>query len=227
MTQTKTFGALLFDLDGTLIDTAPDFVSVLNQMLVSHGKQELPQSVIRQQVSNGARALTQLGFGDEASNTQFQSLLDELLDRYVDHIAVYSRLFDGLEECLQKVEQYGIPWGIVTNKPSRFTEPLLHQLNLSERCSVTICPDHVTHKKPHPEPIYLACKKLGIEPSHAIYVGDHGRDIEAGNNAGSFTIAAGWGYLNESEDPSQWNADKLCQDVSCFSLWISQQLETL
>lgn len=211
---------ILFDLDGTLIDTAPDFIRVVNRMRTDARLSELPKDLIRSQVSNGARSLTALAFGDEQNNPHFQQQLNELLNRYLSEVAVDSRLFPGLDSALKRIEQHGIPWGIVTNKPSRFTHPLLQGLQLDQRCAVAICPDDVTHRKPDPEPIYLACERLGVKAKQSVYVGDHARDIEAGRRAGCVTIAAGWGYLNEGEQVEHWLADFNHHRTEDFTDWL-------
>jgi len=199
--------AVLFDLDGTLIDTAPDFTLALNQLRVEHQQTHLPEDAIRSQVSNGARALIKLGFGLKEGETGFKPLLERLLDLYLANIAVNTRLFPKLDRLLKNLENRNIPWGIVTNKPSRFTDPLLDQLGLSERCGVTICPDHVVNRKPHPEAVLKACRELAVCPEKVFFVGDHARDIEAGNRAGNITIAAAWGYLDAGDDINRWHAN--------------------
>lgn len=199
--------AVLFDLDGTLIDTAPDFIRVLNQLRNEKGLNNLPNEQIRAQVSNGARAMVELGFGLKEGEEGFEPLRERFLDLYLAGLAVDTELFPGLDELLLKLEAQQIPWGIVTNKPHRYTEPLLDQLGLAERCAVSICPDHVTQRKPHPEPIFKACDIVNAKPENTIYVGDHLRDIESGNNAGNLTVAVSWGYIPEDQHPNQWNAD--------------------
>lgn len=224
MNSKNAIEAVLFDLDGTLIDTAPDFVQVLNALRAEKSMAPLPFSTIRQQVSNGARALVELSFGKEESNPEFAQILEQLLINYEQNLAVKSCLFDGLNDALLMLEQQKIPWGIVTNKPSRFTNPLVKGLNLEERCAVAICPDHVTHRKPHPEPILKACKEIGAAPENTIYVGDHLRDIEAGRNANNITVAAAWGYLNEGENPEHWNADITLKTPQGFFEWLNRVL---
>lgn len=213
--------AVLFDLDGTLIDTAPDFVVVLNKMRLQYNLDPLPDQQIRQQVSNGAKALIRLSFGDEGQNPNFEPLLQQLLDEYLRHLAVESRLFDHLDGTLKNLEDKQIPWGIVTNKPSRFTNPLIQKLELAQRCAVAICPDQVTHSKPHPEPILKACEIIEVKPENTLYVGDHIRDIEAGKNANTRTVAAAWGYLNADEDPLSWQADVTLDTPLGFSRWLN------
>lgn len=216
----QTIDAVLFDLDGTLVDTAPDFVFVLNQLRQQYGLDALPDLSIRQQVSNGAKALIRLSFGDENTNQDFQHQLDTLLNLYEQHLAVKSAVFAGLETALKHLEQRSIPWGIVTNKPSRFTNPLVKGLNLEHRCAVAICPDQVNNSKPHPEPILTACNIIGARPENTLYVGDHLRDIQAGKNASNTTVAAAWGYLNEGEHAEDWQADIIMATPNDFSQWI-------
>lgn len=201
--------AVLFDLDGTLIDTAPDFVRVVNMLRQEHGLTALPGNIIRSQVSNGARALITLAFKLNEGENGFAEKLERLLDLYINNLAVETRLFEGLDHLLVTLERHKIPWGIVTNKPRRYTVPLLDQLSLTARCSSVVCPDDVTHKKPHPEPILMACNEVGAEPSRTLYVGDHIRDIESGNSAQNKTIAVSWGYIDEGDDITQWGADHI------------------
>lgn len=203
--------AVLFDLDGTLVDTAPDFVRVLNQLRADDQLPPLPYDAIRNQVSNGARALVKLGFALEETSDDFAHRLEKLLALYEQGLAVESKLFDGLDASLRWLEQRNIPWGVVTNKPSRYTLPLLRGLKLDQRCAVAICPDHVTHKKPHPEPLLTACDWMSVDPQQTIYVGDHIRDIEAGRAAGNYTIAAAWGYLEQDTNIDDWQADIILQ----------------
>lgn len=204
--------AALFDLDGTLIDTAPDFAFVLNTMRSARGLPELPYEVIRRTVSNGARAVVVLGFG--ADHPELEALREEFLSLYDQNLANTSRLFEGLDPLLLTLEARGIPWGIVTNKPSRYTDPLLAALGLSRRCAVAICPDHVSKTKPDPEPMFQACDALGIQPGpDVVYVGDHRRDIEAGRHAGMTTVAALWGYIDHDEQPEDWQADHMASST--------------
>ena len=225
MTDPIAMDAVLFDLDGTLIDTAPDFATVLNQMLSANQRPTLPFEQIRQQVSNGARAMVTLGFGKETEISDFAPRLAEFLERYQGHLAVDSALFRGLEQSLELLESCGVPWGIVTNKPSQYAIPLLAGLSLDQRCSVLVCPDQVQQKKPDPESLFLACNQLAVNPQHCVYVGDHKRDIEAGSRAGNYTIAAAWGYIDEQDDPNHWGADLICDSPHSFNHWLQLQLE--
>ena len=208
---------VLFDLDGTLIDTAPDFIWCLNTQRARYDRPPLPDAAIRAVVSNGARALVRLGFELEPEDPGFDQYHRELLDLYESRLAVDTVLFPGLGQLLSRLEEDGIPWGIVTNKPVRFAAPLIVALGLAERCSTLICPDHVTERKPHPEPLYLACQRIGAVPTKAIYVGDHERDIEAGRNAGMRTIAVRYGYIEQPESVELWQADVIADTVADLS----------
>lgn len=211
--MTKKIQAVLFDLDGTLIDTAPDFIRIIKTMCQKHNHPVPSDEAIREQVSAGARAMVKLMFGEKLQNVsddnpQLLAYRQEFLDTYEADICVDSRLFDGLDDLLVTLESQGIPWGIVTNKPRYLAEILLDKLSLTERCSVLVCPDDVTNTKPDPEPMYLACQKLGVNPTDCVYVGDHIRDIQAGNNAGMVTILAGYGYIPpEDKALESWQAD--------------------
>ena len=199
---------VLFDLDGTLIDTAPDFIQVVNKLLEERGRTSIDSNLISQTVSDGARALVKLAFAIEEDAEEFPKLNQRLLDLYKEQIkATEAFLYPSLDSLLQKLEQARIPWGIVTNKPELYTVALLNELALSERCSVLVCPDHVKNRKPHPEPILLACEKLHCDIEKTVYIGDHQRDIQAAKNADVIAIAAGYGYLNAESKIEEWYAD--------------------
>ncbi len=199
--------AVFFDLDGTLIDTAPDFAVVLNQLRTRHQLSELPYERIRATVSNGARALVTLAFGLKEGDDGFDPLRDELLALYAQHLAVKTCLFPGLADLLSWLQQRQIPWGIVTNKPRRYAEPILSALELEQSCGSLVCPDDVSKTKPDPEPILLACQQLNCSPRQCVYVGDHRRDIEAGRNANMTTIAVNYGYIEAHDPAANWLAD--------------------
>ena len=210
---------VLFDLDGTLIDTAPDFIRIIKEMCAKYDHPTPTDNAIREQVSAGARAMVKLMFGDELGNAlddnpQLLAYRQEFLDLYEKDICIDSRLFDGLDDFLTTLEKKGIRWGIVTNKPRYLAEQLLSKLNLNTRCAVLVCPDDVENTKPNPEPMLLACQKLGIQPTQALYIGDHIRDIQAGNAANMMTIVAKFGYITPNENPSDWGADFIADSVS-------------
>ncbi len=206
--------AVLFDLDGTLIDTAPDFIRCLNQLRQQHDLAPLPPEQIRRSVSNGAKAMVRVGFGLEPEHQDYPGKHSAFLDLYEAGVAVETTLFDGMEELLQALEARAIPWGIVTNKPARFAVPLIQALGLADRCAALVCPDHVAERKPHPESLFLACTLITADPARAIYVGDHERDIEAGRNAGMRTIAVRYGYIEDPESVDLWQADIIADTVS-------------
>jgi 2-phosphoglycolate phosphatase len=201
------FKALLFDLDGTLLDTAPDFVTALNRQLAMHDLSSLPEEAIRQCVTNGSVGLIEAGFGMPQDDPRFEPLRAEFLELYFANLADRTALFEGLQPVLDKCVSSDIPWGIVTNKPWRYTESTLLQLDLMAGAATVICPDHVSHPKPDPEAMFLACAEIATAPADCLYVGDHVRDIVAGRDAGMRTIAAGWGYIDEDEDILGWQAD--------------------
>ena len=197
---------VLFDLDGTLLDTAPDFIVCVNALRQQHGLPPLPDASIRAEVSNGARALTQLAFQLTDAAPELEPLRQALLALYSDVLGQHSTLFPGMREALEQIQQRQLAWGIVTNKPSVFTLPLVARVPWPAPPATVICPDHVTHTKPHPEPLLLACRQIGCEANQAIYLGDHCRDIEAGRAAGMPTVSCGWGYLPEGESCRDWQA---------------------
>jgi N-acetyl-D-muramate 6-phosphate phosphatase len=199
---------VLFDLDGTLIDTAPDFVIALNLLLTQQGKQPLNARVITQTVSDGAKALVALGFGIDEKAEEFASLHTQLLALYLEQIeSTQSTLYPGMENLLDSLEKAGIPWGIVTNKPRLYATALLSRLALLARCPVLVCPDDVQDKKPHPESLLFALSVLKCDPARCVYIGDHIRDMQAAKNADLIAIAASYGYLADGVDPAEWPAD--------------------
>lgn len=210
------FKALLFDLDGTLLDTAPDFISALNKQLELHGRAPLPDHAIRTSVTNGSVGLIQDGFGMAPDHPQFEILREEFLELYFANLADKTALFAGLQLVLNDCAARNIPWGVVTNKPWRYTESAMVQLGLMDAAATVICPDHVKHAKPDPESILLACAEIATAPQDCLYVGDHVRDIDAGRAAGTRNIAAAWGYIETSENIHNWQAD-----------WIVDQSEQL
>ncbi len=199
---------VLFDLDGTLIDTAPDFTLVVNKLLAEHDRDALSHKMIHLNVSNGARALVKNAFEIDETHDDFSSLLQRLLDLYYEQLdSTVAALYPGLDDLLAQLEAQNIPWGIVTNKPEKYSARLLEKLQLSSRCSVLVCPDHVSETKPHPEPIFLALEKLGLNSERTVYIGDHIRDIQAAKNADVIAIAAAYGYLAEDAKVEEWYAD--------------------
>ena len=218
------FRSVLFDLDGTLADTAPDLANALNNVLAENGRPALPLQTVRYQVSNGASALIKLGFDIDHSHTEFEPLRLRLLEFYAQAIAVETRLFEGMHEVLCDLEALGIRWGVVTNKPSRFTNPLLQALDLSRRSACIVSGDTLKNKKPHPEPILHACDIVGCKPHETIYVGDAQRDIEAGNRAGTKTLVALFGYISDDQRPHHWGADGAVETPQEIIRWLSNNI---
>jgi len=200
--------AVLFDLDGTLVDTAPDMVSALQDLQQHHGLEPVQYDRGRSNVSNGAMGLLRMGFPDW-SEEQRQGLICAYIELYSERLAHESTLFDGIDALLDELDDGNCPWGVVTNKPTHLTEPLLEQLDLAHRCICIISGDTLEQRKPHPAPLLHACELAGIEPARSIYVGDAARDIEAGLAAGMFTIAATYGYITADDDPLAWNAHQM------------------
>ena len=201
--------ALLFDLDGTLADTAPDLAAALNAVLRAEGRSALPLEVIRPHVSHGAPRLVRLGFGAEIPEDEFERLRTQLLHAYAGAVCEETRLFEGMEEVLRHLESAGIPWGIVTNKPGWLTEPLLEAMGMMPRVRSVVSGDTLQRRKPHPDPLLLAASQMGVEPQHCVYAGDAQRDIDAGHAAGMYTVAVTWGYIPEEEEPGRWGAHRL------------------
>ena len=200
------YNAVLFDLDGTLVDTAPDMVAVLQYLQREHGLDPVPYELARSNVSNGAVGLLTLGF-PEIDIEIGDELHQQYLERYAEVICEESRIFAGLSELLDQLDDMGCPWGVVTNKPHQLTAPLLAALELADRSACMISGDTLSVRKPDPAPLLLACDVVGVDPEESIYIGDAERDIEAGQRAGMATIAAGYGYITTEDDPREWDAD--------------------
>tara|TARA_R110002049_G_scaffold147342_1_gene310133 strand:- start:97471 stop:98169 length:699 start_codon:yes stop_codon:yes gene_type:complete len=204
---TTPIHAVLFDLDGTLLDTAPDLVLALNNLLKCHDRPGCDFDKLRNLASQGSVALTRYGFPEITCDQQFESLRQQFLQHYAKSICVETRLFNGMEQLLQTIENQDIPWGIVTNKPEELTHSLLEKLSLSSRPSCIVSGDTLTVRKPNPEPLLLASETIKLSPHHTIYIGDDPRDIYAGNAAGMYTCVARYGYIEPDVDTDQWGAD--------------------
>ncbi len=199
--------ATLFDLDGTLIDTAPDMGGALNNLLIEENYPPLPIEDIRPYVSRGGLVLTQLGFADKVAESEIEPLRLRFLDHYRAIVADNSRLFEGLDSVLNEIEQRRMPWGIVTNKPEWLTFPLLEALELDRRAAVVIGGDTLAVRKPDPLPLTVAAERIGVACENCIYVGDDERDIVAGRAAGMKTLVAAYGYIEPDIDTDAWAAD--------------------
>lgn len=199
--------AILFDLDGTLADTAPDLAAAMNRVRAARGLAPTPFDLLRPVASAGARGLIGASFGMKPEDDGYNELRDAFLDTYEAFIAVESRLFEGIEALLANLQECKLLWGVVTNKASRFTDRLVPRIGLHQAACV-ISGDTTAHSKPHPEPLLEAARRLNVAPQDCWYVGDDLRDIQAGRAAGMITIAAAWGYCGHVE-PATWNADAL------------------
>lgn len=199
--------AVIFDLDGTLVDTASEFVVVVQTLRTEYDLPPLEPERIRASVSNGARALVTLALGTVETDPVFERQRLRLLELYGEVLGSSARPYPGIEDLLAELAARGIGWGVSTNKPRAYAAPLLDRLALQPPLGSLVCPDDVTERKPHPESLLRNCRELGCEPQQAIYVGDHQRDIEAGLRAGMFTIAALYGYIEADDDPALWGAD--------------------
>jgi phosphoglycolate phosphatase len=215
-----TIDTLLFDLDGTLADTAPDLAFALNEVLQEQGMAPLPFPRIRPVVSHGALALIQLGFGCGPEEPRFAPLRQRLIDIYAAHLTRGTRLFPGMEALLDTLEARGMRWGVVTNKPAFLTGPLMEQLGLARRAATVVSGDTLPERKPHPAPMLLACREAGTEPHRCLFVGDAERDVEAGRNAGMATLVALFGYLGDEDRPEAWGADGLVATPGEVLAWL-------
>lgn len=216
-------GAVLFDLDGTLLDTAPDMVAALHKLQAEERQPLVPYDSARPFVSNGALGMLSVGFGDLAEAERLR-LHRRYLDIYSGQLAVASRLFAGMDDVLTQLEETGVPWGVVTNKPARLTEPLLAELGLRSRCACVVSGDTVARRKPHPEPLLHALQQIPAKPAGSVYVGDAQRDIVAGRAAGMLTVAALYGYIPPREDPDTWGADHQVRSPADLLEFLGMQL---
>ena len=203
------YKGVFFDLDGTLADTAPDLVAATNQLLIARNLMPKQYAVLRPCASAGARGLIGGAFGIDPEHPDFISLRDEFFENYEKALYINSVLFEGMDHVLKQLDDAKIPWGIVTNKSERFTNPLTDLMGLRQRAVSTVSGDTTAYSKPHPEPILHAARVANIDPSRSLYVGDDIRDIVAGKAAGMKTIAAAYGYCGCEEPPEAWGADYL------------------
>lgn len=205
--------AVLFDLDGTLADTAADLGAAINAMRAARGLAPMPIAELRGYASAGARGLVGKGFGVGPDEPGFSSLRDEFLAHYEAAMLVHTRLFDGMAEVLDAIESAGMRWGVVSNKVERYVRPIIAGLGLATRCGCAVGGDSTTTPKPHPAPLLLGARLIGVAAADCVYVGDDHRDVIAGRAAGMRTIAAAYGYCDAGLAPAQWGADHLVESV--------------
>ncbi|MDH0865045.1 phosphoglycolate phosphatase [Mitsuaria sp. GD03876] len=211
---------VLFDLDGTLVDSAPDLAGATNEMLVARGLPEVPFERLRPMVGAGARGMMGVAFGVTPTQPAFPALRDEFFDRYEQRLLRATHPFDGIATMLQALSDDGLSWGIVTNKSERFALPLASGLGWSTRAAAVIGGDTTPHSKPHPAPLLEAARRAGVSPAECIYVGDDARDILAGRAAGMPTVAVRWGYLGDGEPIDAWGADVVIDTPAQLIEWL-------
>lgn len=214
---------VLFDLDGTLVDTAPDLITCLSEALSEYGiEQSTPD--LRAFISFGLSAMLNACVGETVSEQTKTDILNNALHRYENNIARHSQFFDGIAETLHFIEQNSLKWGIVTNKHQRFTRPLTQALNLTHRAACIISGDTTPYAKPHAEPMLTACRHASVDPQKCVYIGDAAHDITAGKNARMKTLAAVYGYLKPDDAPHTWGADDLIDSPYHLLTWLEKNL---
>lgn len=218
--MSATDALLLFDLDGTLIDSAPDLAGAANDLRAAHGLTPLPYEALRPMVGTGARGMVEVAFGVLPADARFAGLRDAFLDRYAERLLQSTDLFEAMKPVLDSLDAAGLRWGIVTNKAARFTDPIVAGLGLAARAAVVIAGDTTAYVKPHPEPLLEAARRLGVAPSACAYVGDDLRDMVAGRAAGMVTMAAAWGYLGLGEPVADWGADHVFSSPTQLLQWL-------
>ncbi len=218
--NSSKISSVLFDLDGTLLDTAPDMTNALNLLLAEENKAPLSTEFCRDYVSHGSVAMVTLGFGDQQNQDDFDHRRLRFLHLYEKNLCLDTKLFDGMDEVLGFLEEHYISWGIVTNKPGFLTDPLLQQLGLYERACSIVSGDTIKERKPDPEPLYLAATQCGCLATECIYVGDAERDIEAGNRANMQTLIASYGYIDATQKPIEWGANGIIEHPDEVLAWL-------
>jgi phosphoglycolate phosphatase len=212
--------AVLFDLDGTLIDSAPDLAGAANDLRQQHGLPALPFASLRPMVGAGARGMVGVAFGVKPGDADFEALRDAFLARYAQRMLSQTVVFEAMEPVLHTLERCGVRWGVVTNKATRFTEPIVAGLGLRPRLSALVCGDTTPHSKPHPAPLLEAARQLALPATQCAYVGDDLRDVVAGRAAGMGTLVAQWGYLGEGPPVHEWGADAVLGMPSELLNWL-------
>ena len=218
--QALAVDAVLFDLDGTLADTAPDLGAALNRVRRDRGLEPVPLARLRAYASHGARGLIGAGMDVAPGDPAYEELREAFLAHYAAALCVNSTLFADVEAILAALDARALPWGIVTNKATRYTTPLLESLRLTPRAGAVVCGDTMPFAKPHPAPLMEAANRLGVAPGRCVYVGDARRDIDAGNAAGMRTLVARWGYIEPGDAPETWPADGVLDTPAALLRWL-------
>jgi 2-phosphoglycolate phosphatase len=211
---------VLFDLDGTLIDSAPDLAAAANAMRAARSLAPLPLATLRPMVGTGARGMVSLALGARPGDAGFEALRQEFLERYQSALLTHTAVFADMAPVLDRLDAEGRRWGIVTNKAARYTQPVVEGLQLFARASVVISGDTTPHSKPHPAPLLEAARRVGVEATLCVYVGDDHRDILAGRAAGMATLAAAWGYLGQGEPIDAWGAHAVLSEPAALLQWL-------
>ena len=215
---------VLFDLDGTLVDTAPDLILCLNKALSSHGLTTVSADIVKPFISYGAVAMINESLNQSISKSLRADILETMLDLYQNNIAEHTVFFKGMSDTLAAIEAQGLLWGVVTNKQARFTHPLMDALKLTDRAACIISGDTTANPKPHVEPMLTACKQAKVKPQECVYIGDANHDITAGKNAQMKTLAALYGYVKPGDVPETWGADALIESPEQLATWIRSAL---
>ena len=220
MSNNSRIKAVLFDLDGTLADTSADMTDALNILLAKYGKSTLEYEFVRNHTSRGSIAMIQLGFEDTLEEAHSIQLRKEFLQLYSENLYNHTKLFPGVDELLDTLDEAQIPWGIVTNKPGALAEPLVQELGIAFRAICMVSGDSLSRRKPDPDQLYHAANMLGISDQNTVYMGDDPRDVQAGKAAGMRTAVAAYGYIQDHEDPQQWGADIVLQRALHLKDWL-------
>jgi phosphoglycolate phosphatase len=219
--------AVLLDLDGTLLDTSPDLIGSLNDLRREEGLAALPAGELATVVSHGSAPMIRRGFGIDADDSRFEPLRQRFLAIYRERVCQETRAFPGMDELLATLDEGGIPWGVVTNKPGWLARPLMESLGYTARCACLVSGDNLARRKPDPYQVHLACDALGLEPADCVFVGDAQRDVEAGRRAGALTLVALFGYVHAEDRVCTWGADGLIGHPLEVLRWVEVGRRTL
>jgi phosphoglycolate phosphatase len=216
----RPFEAVFFDLDGTLVDTAPDLAYALNLLLAEMHQSTIHYDDFRPIASDGTPAFIKMGFGIDQQDLKYTALSKRYLELYEAHCSEHSTLFADMEMVLITLQKQQIPWGVITNKPEYLAQKVMSGLKLNSHCAVIVGGDTTAHSKPHPAPMLLACERINVKPESCLYIGDAARDIEAGRNVNMTTLAAQYGYLKSNDNPNDWQADAIINSPTEILPWI-------